>query len=285
MGLYTAVEKNNIEKITKLLLAKKQKEPPENFLLYINNDHPFNETPLQLSLRQRKYKITLLLLEHGADPNYYYKTKDDDGDLAPLAPALLSGNKSVIKLLILYGATIPDIEFDKEDKFNKTFALDIQVLANKLKTKLQQALKAESKHDFVAAFLNYKVVASIWNEMGQDEPNIDFKQHYQRKAWLVCKSAVKCYEKLAGIEQQSQYQAGYNQLVLLKETLQSAVDINSIPPLPLNSSPKKSNNFFTGFGQCLRKLVRGKPTEGDSIILQPLLTEKVNANHRISPKI
>jgi len=280
MLLHAAIEHGNLNKVKELIDKNKQQKTPADFCYYINEYFKFNETPLQLSLRQEKYKIALLLLENGADPNHYYtanSTNDTKGYSALITAPLLSGRKNLIRLLIFYGASIPDIKFDQQRKSIKTFAYNMLVQANKQKEKLQCATKAESEHDFLAAFLNYKSVADIWNELAQDESNIDFKLHYQEKALALYDLAIICYKKIKGDQPLRQYEAEYNKLISLKENLEHTIEINTVDSLPVKNTSNKASSFFKDFGKQLHRLIHCEENKADPLAAKSLLSK----NHHI----
>jgi len=227
MNLHTAIEEKNIEKVKQLIYANKVKKTKEEFYEYMNAYNSFNATPLLISLRQNKFEITLLLLENGADPNKFYQAKDFTEYSAIIASALISGDMSIAKILLVYGAFIPNIEFDEEDREIEVYAQRIYALACEQKEKLQQALKDKEEDRFASAFLNFKTVADIWYSMSLDETNEIFKRHYQEKALDNYEKATDCYTEIVDNEKSHSLQENHSdalvKLIKLQQDLKAKI--------------------------------------------------------------
>jgi hypothetical protein len=271
MGLYAAIELDDLEKVKHLILKNKKEMTDIEFLEYINAFNSCGETPLLTNLQQEgnyKHDITVLLLENSADPNKYNKSKDVTDYAAVITPTIISGDKSEARILILYGSTIPKLDFAKLVGSIEVFAHATYELACAQKNRLQQALNDQAGSKFISAFSNFKESADIWYTVSLDELNSIFKAHYQQKALNIYKQSIECYANISAHQRgypnlQENYELVIARFVELQQTLKLPLTQTTANIIEHSSNNTGITNFLVRLGRAFHKLSPIKDKQQD----------------------
>lgn len=135
-----------------------------------------NYPMLKACFLQSMYSCAAGLLKYGANPNQ--ECEHQDGFTKMLQAEINYKHHSNVKILILYGASLEKIDFEKATEELKTLIITSAERFTKIK-KLQGSVMVNVDTEIKKNLLELQ--AEIWQEAAKDEPIDAYRTHYEEK--------------------------------------------------------------------------------------------------------
>jgi len=166
-ALHQAAQEGNIIKTQKLIA--------QQYAIDAYNEHGF--TPLQYSLLYKHHNVAILLLKAGADPNLECKASCNSG--TTIQPYIRNAQKSVIRLLAIYGAIAEEAAFKQKEESLQQIFLEGQIIY-RMRLSLNSFRQNSSNPEAFQA-LQEQLVNALQDCTKKEEDAI-FREHYLQLA-------------------------------------------------------------------------------------------------------